>query len=73
MSTLAEFQQAFEQLDERAAWELKAWIDARLEDAWDRQIERDAEAGRLDTLWDAAKREVQEGRTRPLDELLNDR
>lgn len=73
MSTLAEFQQAFEQLDERSAWALKTRIDSRLEEQWNRQTERDAEAGRLDGLWDAARREVQEGRTRPLDELLYDR
>ena len=73
MSTLAEFQQAFDRLDEREAWQLKAWIGARLEDAWDRQTERDAAAGRLDALWAAAKEEVQAGQIRPLDELVDDR
>jgi hypothetical protein len=33
-------------------------------------MEADAKAGRLDFLWDEAKREVAEGKTRPLDELL---
>lgn len=42
------------------------------DDAWDRQIEADAKAGRLDFLWEEAKRDLAEGRTRPLDELLGD-
>jgi hypothetical protein len=41
------------------------------EDAWDRQIEADAKAGRLDPLWQQALEDIEAGRTRPLDEVLN--
>ena len=41
------------------------------EDAWDRQIEADAKAGRLDHLWQQALEDIEAGRTRPLDEVLN--
>ena len=41
------------------------------EDAWDRQIEADAKAGRLDHLWKKALEDIEAGRTKPLDEVLN--
>ena len=41
------------------------------EDAWDRQIEADAKAGRLDFLWQQALEDIEAGRTKPLDEVLN--
>ena len=39
---------------------------------WDRQIAEDAAAGRLDELWEEARREIAEGKTQPLDEILDD-
>lgn len=42
------------------------------EDTWDRKIEEDAKAGRLDALWNEAKQEIAAGKTKPLDELLDD-
>lgn len=41
------------------------------EDAWDRQIEADAKAGRLDHLWQQALVDIEAGRTKPLDEVLD--
>jgi hypothetical protein len=41
------------------------------EDAWDRQIEVDAKAGRLDHLWQQALVDIEAGRTKPLDEVLD--
>lgn len=49
--------------------ELKAfakWFEAFRADMWDRQIEADAKAGRLDKLAEQALIEVRTGRTRPL-------
>ncbi|QND63083.1 hypothetical protein HB777_03525 [Mesorhizobium loti] len=49
--------------------ELKAfakWFEAFRADMWDRQIEADAKAGRLDKLAEQALAEVRAGRTRPL-------
>jgi hypothetical protein len=41
------------------------------EDEWDRQIEADAKAGRLDHLWQRALEDIEAGRTKPLDEVLD--
>lgn len=41
------------------------------EDAWDRQIEADPNAGRLDHLWQQALEDIEAGRTKPLDEVLD--
>jgi len=40
--------------------------------AWDRQIEADAKAGRLDHLWAEAMEDIKAGRTKPLDDVLDD-
>lgn len=45
--------------------------DVDFEDAWDRQIEIDAKAGRLDYLWQQAVNDIESGRTKPLDEILD--
>ena len=45
---------------------LAYWIAERDQDRWDRQLEGDAAAGRLDALADEALREHRAGRTRPL-------
>ena len=42
------------------------------EEAWDQQIAADAEAGQLDNLWQQALEDIKAGRTRPLDEVLNE-
>jgi hypothetical protein len=41
------------------------------DDAWDRQMEADAQAGRLDHLWQQALADIKAGRTKPLDEALH--
>jgi hypothetical protein len=41
------------------------------EDVWDRQLEADAKAGRLDPLWQRTLKDVQAGRTKSLDEVVN--
>ena len=71
MSTVPEIIDAVKQLDEEQKGQFLAKLaDIDFDDAWDRQMEADAKAGRLDFLWDEAKREIAEGKTRPLDELL---
>jgi hypothetical protein len=46
--------------------------EVNFDDAWDLQIAADAQAGRLDHLWQQALDDIQAGRTKPLDEVLND-
>lgn len=71
MSTVVEIIDAVKQLDEKQKNEFLAKLaEIDFDDAWDRQIDADARAGRLDFLWEEAKRDIKEGRTRPLDELL---
>ena len=42
------------------------WFEAYLDEQWDRQIEADAEAGRLDALIREAEDDIEAGRVRPL-------
>jgi hypothetical protein len=71
MSTVVEIIDAVRRLDEKQKNEFLAKLaEIDFDDAWDRQIDADARAGRLDFLWEEAKRDIKEGRTRPLDELL---
>jgi hypothetical protein len=72
VSSVAEIQKAILALPEPEAWQLGAWLNERLEDAWDRQIEGDAKSGRLDSLWQQAETEIEQGGLRPLDEILDD-
>jgi hypothetical protein len=73
MSTVAEIVEAVKSLDEREKGEfLERLSEIDFDDAWDRQIEADAKAGRLDHLWQQALKDIEAGRTRPLDEVLND-
>ena len=45
---------------------LGEWFDEYREKAWDRRIEADAKAGRLDSLIREAQDDIAAGRTRPL-------
>jgi len=65
MSTVTEIKAAFQQLPEREAWELADWVQAVMDDRWDRQIEADAKAGRLDQFIDEALDDLHQGRTTP--------
>ena len=46
------------------------WPENHFDDAWDRQIETDAKAGRLDHVIAQAEADIAAGRTKPLDEIL---
>jgi hypothetical protein len=68
VSTVPEIIDAVNRLNEEQKGQFLAKLaDINFDDAWDREMEADAKAGRLDFLWDEAKREVAEGKTRPLD------
>jgi hypothetical protein len=43
------------------------------EELWDKQIDADAKAGRLDKLAEKALEDYRAGRTKPLDEILDRR
>jgi hypothetical protein len=73
MSTVSEIIEAVKKLPEPDKSEfLERLAEVDFDDAWDRQIDADAKAGRLDGLWNEAMEDIKAGRTKPLDEVLGD-
>ncbi len=68
MSTVDEIKQAIERLPKEEFWHLSSWVIQRHENEWDRQLERDIQAGRLDRFAQEALQEQREGKTRPFPE-----
>ncbi len=64
--TLKEIEQAIAQLPKDQLAEFRAWYEKFDSDAWDRQIEEDIAAGKLDALADAAIADHKAGRTKKL-------
>jgi len=72
MSTVAEIIEAVKRLDSAQKREfLRRLAEVNFEDAWDRQIEADAESGHLDSLWDSALKDIKTKNVKPLDDVLN--
>lgn len=65
MSKVHEIQAAIGQLPQDQISHLIAWIKNRFEDEWDRQIEDDANEGRLDHLVREALVDYHTGLTQP--------
>lgn len=61
--TVAEIKKAIEQLEETQLAELREWLWELDADEWDRQMKRDAEAGKLDAIFDAADAAYRAGKT----------
>jgi hypothetical protein len=70
MSTVLEIEKAIEKLPSQELFELTHWISSRFSDAWDRQIEEDICAGRLNDLAAEALEEHRAGWSQefPMDE-----
>jgi len=64
--SVTEIESAIAQLPARDFAELMAWLQEYHERAWDKQIEDDLEAGRLDTLLAEVNEEHRQGLARPL-------
>jgi len=62
MSTLQEIEHAVRQLSSQDLAAFRAWFAELDAAAWDRQIEEDVAAGRLDALADEALNDLQQGR-----------
>ncbi len=59
-----------EERDEFLSW--LAEFDAGQADAWDEEIARDSQpSGRMRQLLDRVRRDIAEGRTKPLDEVID--
>ena len=72
MRSVAEIQAEIQKLSSADQRRLADWLAELQADAWDAQIEEDIKAGRLDHLIAQAEADIAAGRTRPLDEVLND-
>jgi hypothetical protein len=66
MSTVQEIEFAITQLDPSDVHAVADWVQEYREQFWDKQIEEDAKAGKLDKLLDEAKRDFEAGRCTPL-------
>ncbi len=66
MSTVEAITAAIATLPPEEVARVRAWLDEQSEAAWDKQIEQDERAGRLNTLAERALAEHRAGRTRPL-------
>jgi hypothetical protein len=66
MSIVIEIEKAIEKLPSQELFELTHWISSRFSDAWDRQIEEDICAGRLNDLAAEAIQEHRLGGSREL-------
>jgi len=66
MGKVEQLEKQIETLSEKELAAFREWFTEFDWQAWDRQIERDAGAGRLDTLADKALREHAKGKTKPL-------
>jgi len=72
MSAVSEIIEAVKKLDDEEKREfLTRLAEIDFEDAWDQQIEADAKAGRLDSLWTNALKDIKKENVKPLDDVLN--
>jgi hypothetical protein len=66
MSTIQEIESAITKLKPEEIRAVGKWLDELREQLWDKQIEADAQAVRLDKLMEEAKRDFEAGRCKPL-------
>lgn len=66
MTKLEKIQESVEALSDMELRKLGAWLDELRAQRWDKQIEEDARAGRLDKFFAEARAEIAAGKTRPL-------
>ena len=63
MSTVKQIEEAIRQLPPNKVCEVRTWLTEYDNALWDRQIEADVAAGKLDAIADEALREHREGKT----------
>jgi hypothetical protein len=66
MSTVKEIESAIQKLKPEEIHAVADWLQEYREELWDKQIETDAKAGRLDKLMDEAKQDYRTGHCKPL-------
>jgi flagellar motility protein MotE (MotC chaperone) len=66
MTVLEKIEQQIAALDPKDVRKLGDWLDEYRAELWDKQIEADAKAGKLDKLVADAKAQAAAGKLRPL-------
>ncbi|AWC22998.1 hypothetical protein WHT83_21445 [Aminobacter sp. P9b] len=66
MTKLEQIEKSVESLSKDELKEFAAWFAELQAERWDRQIEEDVAAGKLDRFAEEALAELKSGRTRPL-------
>ncbi|RWL86229.1 MAG: hypothetical protein EOR67_00140 [Mesorhizobium sp.] len=66
MTKLEQIEKSVAELSPEELMALAAWFEALQADLWDKQIEADAKAGRLDKLLAEARAEIAAGKLRDL-------
>ena len=66
MTTVAELQKAILSLSESEYAELRNWLIYEDSERWDRELEEDAKAGRLDAFAESILKAKEEGNLTPL-------
>ena len=61
-----EIESAISELPPAEVGELADWFDTYRAQLWDKQIERDLDSGKLQSLLDEARQDVTSGRCKPL-------
>jgi len=66
MSTVQEIEAAIARLKPDEVKAVAEWLQEYREEMWDRQIEADARAGKLDSFIKEARADYRAGKTKPL-------
>jgi hypothetical protein len=66
MTKVSEIKEAIESLSDQDFARLREWMEKKDWDEWDREIEADSEAGKLDFLIEEAREEKAKGKLRDL-------
>ena len=71
MSTVAEIEAAISKLPPQDFAQVRDWLLERDNLLWDKQIEEDVGAGRLDHIVEEIESDIAAGRGKPLNEVIN--
>ncbi len=66
MTKLEQIEKSIAELPPADVAKLRAWLEHFAEEMWDRQIEADVKAGKLDKLVEEARADIKAGRIRDL-------
>jgi hypothetical protein len=71
MSTVVEIESALRALPVQDARAVAHWLQEYLDQKWDKQMDADITAGRLDKLAEQALDRYRAGQVKPLDEVID--